>query len=253
MADMEFLKQNFINTTSSIFGTPAGATSGTESFLFDNNKSLAWGSSGFESGTGLAIEIEFANPTVISHCVLLNHNIRTAQLYYDSVSTNTLTAIASNSATSTYLSFASVTVSSVTLFMQNTIPGLTEYSIGELIWSERQLVFERNPSTKDFTPAVKRTKVTHKMPDGGVTIFNIQDKFKADLKWKFVTTSFRDDLRTVYDSADPYVFIPFPTTTSWDGGAFEVVWTNDFDFKNSDNAKTQGFEGKIRLEETPSA
>lgn len=253
MANMEFLKQSFIQTTSS-FNNSTG--SGTLSFLFDNNKKTQYSTVGHDGDTTTVITFSFAAATVVSNMALLNHNLQAVRVFYDGVTANTFVpdpTVPIDSVTSTYMSFASQTVNSITLQFGSTVAGNEEFAIGEWIISERQLQFERNPSTKDFTPAVKRTKVIHKMPDGGVKLYNVQDKFKADLKWKFITTSFRDGLRTAYDNADPLIFIPFPTTSAWDGDAFETVWTNDFDFKNSDNAKTQGFEGKIRLEETPSA
>jgi len=252
MALMEFLDQNKIDTTGTLFIALSG-TSGTELFLFDNNKNTTWGSVGFSADTNTVISFEFATPTVISHMLLLNHNIQTATIFFDSTTASSLGTISGNSATSTYLSFSSTTVSSIEIQLEATIAGSEEYSIGELIWSNRQLVFERNPSTKDFSPRTVRTQVQHKMPDGGITIFNIQNKFSSRLKWKFITTAFKDNLQTLYDAANPLLFVPFPTTgTDWDGIAHETVWTNAFDFKHSDNAKTQGFEGQIDLKETPS-
>ena len=84
-------------------------------------------------------------------------------------------------------------------------------------------------------------------------MFNLQNKYKTDIKLTFIATSFRDTLRTIYDEADPLYFLPFPTTTAWDAVAHEVAWLNDFNFRYSENSKTQGFDGNIVLEETPSA
>jgi hypothetical protein len=88
------------------------------------------------------------------------------------------------------------------------------------------------------------------MPDGGVGMFYIANKFKTSLKWKFISDTFRDNLLDLYLDAKPLYYIPYPTTTAWDGNAYEAQWTNDFNFSYSENSKTQGQGGSMILEET---
>lgn len=252
MALMEWLKQNAIETTSS-FTCDAGQT-GTLSYLFDRNKGLGFTSAAKNTSTAsLVLTYVFPTPTVLSHVLLQNHNLKQFRLFYNSATANSLAVVSGNSATSTYLEFASVTVSSISLQMDDTITPSIEKKVGEWVATERRLRFERNPSHNDFEPVTARKKVRHEMPDGGAAHFNIANKYKARLKWKFVTDSFVSSLRSVYEDALPLYFVPFPTTTGWDGVAHEVLWDNDFDFSHDENSKTQGQGGEIRLWETSNA
>lgn len=248
MADMEFLKQNVLDTTTMLL-VPAGNT-GTISYLFDRNRNLGFTTVNYDSNTSAVVSIVFAAPTVLSNIFLQNHNLKQFRVYYNSVTANSLANFTTNSATSTYLSFASITVSAIDIQMDIATTTGVEKSIGEAVVAERRVQFERNPTFSDFAPVVARKKITHEMPDGGKTHYIIKDKFKAGLKWKFITTAFRAQLRTVYDDALPFYYLPFPTTTGWDGVAHEVLWDNDFDFAHDDNSKTQGFGGEIKLWET---
>src|SRR6185436_12297661 len=106
------------------------------------------------------------------------------------------------------------------LQLDSTIVAGEEKTVGELVVANRQLQFERNPSVRAWRPTVFRKQIEHQMPDGGTALFNIQDKYQAQLSWEFVTADFRDSLFDVFTAADPLYFVPFPTTTAWDGVAF---------------------------------
>lgn len=250
MALMEFLKQNKLQTTTSATVTSGSATA---PFLLDRNTMLKYLSSGYTSNTSSLISVVFASPTVLSTIFIQNHNLKQFRAYYNSVTANSLLNVSSNSATSSYFSFASVTVNSVDLQMDSAMTADTERQVGEFVVTERRLQFERNPSAPDFDPQTNMVKVLHKMPDGGVTSFVIRAKYRTNMKWKFISTTFRNSLKTVYDEALPLYFLPFPTTTSWDGIAHEEIWTNAFDFSYDENSKTEGFGGTILLEETSNA
>jgi hypothetical protein len=249
MARMEFLRANLYNTTTSI--KVDNNTDGAE-FLFDKNPDVQYTTSGYTgSTTASTISIEFAQPTVLTHLILQNHNIRDWRVYYNSATANSLHTATGNSATSTYISFASLTVNSIQF---EHIAGMSavERSIGELIVSERLTQFERNPSVDDFRPTIDRKQIIHEMPDGGVVVYNIKNKYRANLSWEFITPTFRNTLKSIYSDADPLFFIPEPTSTSWDGVGNECLWVGDFDFRHSTNDKNQGHSGKIQLRQTPS-
>lgn len=248
MSLMEFLKQNQLNTTS-MLTCPANQT-GTLAYLFDRNRDVGFTSVGYNSNTSLVLTITFPTPTVLSNVLLQHHNLAQYRLFYDGVTANSLAVVAGNSETSTYLAFASTTVSSISLQMDRALSTSTEKQLGEWIVTERRLQFERNPSAKDFVPMVARKRIRHEMPDGGMAHFNIKNKYKAKLAWKFLTDAFVSSLRSVYDEALPLYFVPFPTSTAWDGVAHEVLWDNDFDFANDENSRTQGQGGEIKLWET---
>ena len=250
MAVMEFLDQNLLNTTTMVT-TTAASGSGTALYAFDRNTSLGWTSVNYNSTTATVFSIVFAQPVVISHLLLQSHNLRAFSAYYNSLTANSLfTAETTNSATSSYYSFNSVTVSSVDLQMDNTIAGSVEKTFGEIILSNRRLVFAKNPSVGNWKPTIFRKQIVHDMPDGGAKVYNIRDKFRANLEFDFITQSFHDSLKTVHSTAVPLYFLPFPTTTAWDGSAYETVWIGDFNFKHGDNSKTQGYNGSINLRQT---
>lgn len=252
MARMEFLKQNLIETTTS-FTCDAGQT-GTLSYLFDRNKALGFTSSDKATSTANPVLTYVFSPAkVISNVLLQNHNLKQFRVFYNSATANSLAVVSANSQTSTYLNFSSITVSSISIQMDDTITPSVEKKIGEWIVTEKRLQFERNPAHNDFEPITARKKIRHEMPDGGIAHFNISNKFKAKLKWKFVTDSFAASLKSVYEDALPFYFTPFPTTTGWDGIAHEVLWDNDYDFSNDENSRTQGQGGEIRLWETSNA
>lgn len=248
MGMMEFLKANKLNTTTML--TVPAANTGTVGYLFDRNRDLGFTSVGYDSNTSAVLTITFPAATVLTSVLLQKHNLADFRVFYDGVTANSLGVVASNSQTSTYLDFASTTVSSISLQMDRAQTTATERRIGEWIATERRLEFERNPSARDFTPVIARKRIRHEMPDGGMAHFNIKNKFKARLVWKFLTDSFVANLRSVFDEAIAVYFVPFPTTTAWDGVAHEVLWDNDFDFANDENSRTQGQGGEIRLWET---
>lgn len=249
MANMEFYRSNLYNTTTMI--TVAAGNTATIEFLFDRNKSSQHVSVGYPGNTSTTVLITFANPTVISNVLLLNHNLETVQAWYDGNPANNIGLAFNNSETSTYFNINSVTVSTVTVSLGNTMDG-GEKSIGEIIVTEKLTRFERNPTIDRFTPMFDRKQILHEMPDGGVVAYNIKDKYTAKLGWEFITSSFRDTLLDIYQSGDPVIFAPEPTTTGWAGEEFEMIWTGDFDFKHSTNDKRQGYSGTITLRETPS-
>lgn len=254
MAWMEFLRQNLLNTTTMMTSTANNGV-GTFQYAFDRNLRLVYSSVGYNSSTIMSLSVKFASTTPVSHILLQNHNLRQFRCYYDGVTAQSLGIVANNSATSTYLSFGTVQAAQIDIEMELQQTGGTpavdtEKQVGEIVVGDRLLVVERNPSSNDWQPNLRRRQFVQEMPDGGVKVFQIKDKFVASLKWHFVTQSFRDNLFTLWSSANSMYFVPFPTTSSWDGKAYETAWIGDFDFTYEDNSKTQGFAGSINLRET---
>lgn len=251
MANMEFHKPNYINTTTMI--AVDSNTDGVQ-FLFDKNISVAYSSNGYTGATVTNITITLTNTTsgvVISSMMIQNHNLQNFLVFYSLTTSNTLLNTTTNSASSTYLLFASTTMSAITLRVNGVFTG-TERSIGEIILSDRQVQFERNPSIQNFDVRLDRKQVVHEMPDGGVVAYNIRNKYRSSLSWDFVTSSFKDSLQSVYEAGQPVYFIPEPTATAWNGIGNECLWVGDFDFNYSSNVKGVGYSGKINLRQTPS-
>lgn len=250
MAVMEFLSRNLFNTTTEI--TVQSNTNATQ-YLFDRHHELKYITVGYTTNTSTQITINFGTNTVISHLLLINHNLKDFTAYYNNTTTNLFTPninVSGNSQTSSYLAFNSVTVTAVTLNITGAMTVDTERAIGELVLANRQLQFARNPNIGDFKPTLFRKQVKHEMPDGGISLYNIRDKYKANIGFKFISDAFRNNLYTIFTTYQPFYFLPYPTTTSWDGISYEVVWTGEFNFNYADNVKSNGWNGEIMLEQS---
>lgn len=248
MALMEFLTANAVNTTTQL--TMQAANTGTAAYIFDRNINLGFTSVNYNSTTASVISITFSPAVVLSHLMIQNHNLKDFRVYWNSVTANSIIATTTNSATSTYVSFASTTVTVVDIQMNNTITGSSEKSFGELVLGERRLQFARNPSAQDWHPVIRRKQIVHEMPNGGVKVYNIRDNYQARLKWSFISDAFRNSLYTEYVNGNPLYFVPYPTTTGWAGEAYETAIIGDFDFTYGENSKTQGWNGDIMLRQT---
>lgn len=253
MSRFEFLDENKLNTTS-MFVVESGT--GSLSYLYDRNLALDYVSSGYTGATATTLNIVFSSPTVVSRIALQNHNLKQFRIFYNSATANTFTPdanVSQNSATNHYFGFASTTVSSISIQMDDVITSGDERSIGELVISDLKFEFAVNPEADNYDPKLFKQKIKHTMPDGGTSLFVVDSKFQATIKLRFISTSFKDDLLALYNAGSPFYFVPEPTTTSWLGQAHEVVWTNDWNFTYADNSKTQGWNGHLTIEETPGA
>lgn len=250
MAVMEILTKNILNTTTMVL---VDSATNMVKYLFDGNKILTYQSDGYSSDTSTIISVEFDTLEVITNVLLQNHNFKQFRVFYDSVTANSLYTATTNSETSTYISFGSVTVNSIQLQIDSCQTSDTEKSIGEFIINELQFVFERNPEISNYNPLVDRKQIIHEMADGGVTLHNIQDKYRVKMKFDFITENFYNDLLSLYSSGIPFCYVPFPTTSSWLGQAYEMVWSGNFDFKYATNVRSIGYKGTILFQETSSA
>ncbi|MCK5358553.1 MAG: hypothetical protein KAJ48_09175 [Elusimicrobiales bacterium] len=253
MRPFEFLNKNLLNTTTMVL-TDSGT--GTISYLYDRNTSLDYQSSGYIGASATTMNIVFDSPTVVSRILLQTHNLKQFKMYYNSNVANTFSnniSVATNSYASHYFHFNSVTVSSIQIQMDSTIDSNQEKQIGELVISDNLIAFDANPSAKNYEYRTKKKKIIHRMPDGGVSMFNVDNKFYAKMKLKFIGDTFKTSLLDIFNDSEQFYFVPEATTTSWNGVAHEVLWTNDWNFKHSEDSKSQGYDGDIIIEETPSS
>lgn len=247
---MAFFRPNELDTTTMIKVDAVNTL--TIANAFDRDKNTRWVTVGYGTTTSTIFSIEFPSSTSLDKCFLINHNLKQFRVFYNSTTANTFTPNISettNSATSNYYSFATTAVSSVQIQVDRATTADTEKAIGEIYFGSLMLTFERNPNAASYKPLVDRQQVVHKMPNGGVTQFIVANKFKAQISWKFLTESFYTSLLNIYETGTAVMFVPFGTTTSWDGKAYECLWTNDFDFKHSTSNQDAGYGGQINLEE----
>ena len=258
--NMEFITGNLLNTT-----TMATVNNGTSSVdnLFDGNNTSYFTSVGDNNdATTTTIRIEFSTSKNIDRIALENINWKGFKIYYNSNTANTFSLDAGsptsastwtgNSTTSLYLCFSTVAASIITFEITTTMDAAEEKEVGEMWIGSLAHRFVDNPDASGYDPKLDRHEYRHEMSDGGISTFVIQDNFKATVKRKYVDTSEFTDLKSLYQSNDEFMFIPFPTVTAWDGQIYQVVWTGDFDFyQYTSNHKGNGYSGKMTLEGVP--
>ena len=248
---MIFLKNNEFNTTTQAFVDAVNTL--TVNRILDRNIKTQWATVGYGTTTSTVFSIEFATSTSISRIYLQNHNLKQFRIFYNSTTASTFTpniTYTTNSETSQYFEIATTSVLSLQIQCDLAMAADTEKAIGEVYLGNVLLNLERNPSAANYKPMVLKERTVHRMPNKGVSVFIGEQKFKSELSWKFVSNSFTSQLLDIYETGSSFYFTPFPTTTAWDGKSYLVNWTNDFDFKYSDNNTGAGQGGRIILEES---
>jgi len=255
---MEFLRTNIINTTTQISVTSNTSTSIN---LFNPDKTYQYYTDGFNNDlTSASITITFDTAKNINRIGLLGFNLKEFNMYYNGVTANAFTftsgptttsQFTSNSQEDLFLRFNTISVSSVTMDMKKTIIANQEKQIGYMFISEKLFEPEVLPSANSYKPRIKSKQIVHKMSDGGTRIHNIKKKWETQFSVDFISQSERDSYEAIYNLNDSFIYVPFGTSTSWDGIAYEGVWPGDFNFyEYSDNASSSGFSGNISILET---
>jgi len=259
---MEFWNKNQLMTSTQI-----AVTSGTllNYFIQIRDPRRQWVSDGENNDANTAtITISFDPAITIDRIALDNMNWKKFNVYYNGATANafTMTTTAAtttsqwttNSETSMVIVCSTVTgVSSLTFDIYSTQVADKEKALGWLCVSSKLLNFEKIPDAASYDPVLNVEQREHKLSDGGTRIHTIERKFQATLKLKYIAESFKDDLYSVWRDSDQFVFCTFPTSSSWDTVAYEVVWPGKFDFlEYSDNNAEAGYKGTIVLKEVPS-
>lgn len=257
---MELTKKNYFNTTTQL--NVQSNTSGSDNLL-NRDIRYQYVSSGYNNDlTTTRITISFDTTQTISRIALLEMNWKDFTIYKNgsTASTFSMTSTSdtmasdytSNSETSKYFYVTPAACTSVSFDVLSTQTTNAEKAIGYILLTDVELDFDRIPSAANYKPLLDPKQVVHELSDGGVRIQTIQEKQSAEIKFNYISTSFRNNLKEVYDKHTEFFFVPFGTTTSWDKIIFECVWPGNFEFfRFSDNAATAGFGGTIKLSETP--
>ena len=225
------------------------AGSSTVRYLFDGNTGLK-----FISSLSLTtLNFSFSTATILTHILIQNHNIDEMYVYYNNTTSNCLFMTCSNTAKNILISFNSLTVSSIQITLARTMGFASQQKIGEISLCEKKLSLTSLPAIRDFDSKLDRHQIVHEMPDGGQSVYNIRDNYIAKLRYKFISSSFKDSLQTIYDGGSSFYFVQKPTDTSWDGRAFEVDWVGAFDFEPSINVESPGWTGTLNLKQTSRA
>lgn len=260
--NMEMLWQNFFNTSTLavLDSNTAGAA-----YLFDRRPTRKYISVGYANDlTQTTIKVAFDSTQTVSRVILQNVNWKEFRVFYNGTTASTLALTTTcgttasywtgNSETSLYLMFTDTAMTSLSIDIKKTIVADEEKKCGQLIISDQQFQFTRNPDKGGLTPEMRPKEITHTMSDGGTVVFRIRDKIQYALSGTHRLSSEITGLRAVYDTKLPLVFVPFPTGTSWDGQAYEMNWVGGFNvgLKPSDNYTEVGYDFRINLEESPS-
>jgi len=256
---MEFLEKNYLQTS-----TQFAVNSNTllAERVMDRDETRQWISQNYNDDSATSVmTISFDETMPVSRLALCAMNLKEFKMYYNGVTANTfaiqegattVTDFATNSETAMFFRTTEVQCTSITIEMKKTQLANSEKAIGYLYVGKDLVDFEKVPAASGYTPRLDSDEVVHKMSDGGIKINRKSIKRYADVKIKYVSREFREELRDIHDRDDSFVFVAFPTMTAWDEMIFPCVWEGDFDFyKHSDNSPAAGFEGMIRLRETP--
>ena len=257
---MEFLKQSYISTITSI--TYDSGTL-TVSNIINRDVRKQYVSSGYaDDSLTSSLVFDFGSTLPVDRIGLISHNLKEFNVFYDGVTANsigltstgdtTTLSYINESESSKYFKFAStISCQTITLDMKKTQVANSEKAVGYMTFSQVNLDFARIPSAKNYSPVLDPKRVEHRMSDGGVRIHFLANKYKTKVKFKYISRTFKDSLRDIYEDLSPFIYTPFGTTTGWDGIHYEALWTGKFDFeKYSDNAQDSGYSGAMVISET---
>ena len=257
---MEFIKANYLNTTTQLI---LGSNTSTASNLFNPDKYYQYVTDGMNSDLTLtSITVNMEATSTVSRIVLVDTNLKKFTIFYNGSTANTFSmtntgstttsAWTTNTQSNMYLRCNTQTaITSITIDMYTTIVADQEKRVGFLMISDLYFAMTQFPSANNYDPIIKQKQVVHQLSDGGTRVHKVRQKWNTNISLEYVTTSDRDSLYSIYSLLTPFAFCPFGTSTSWDAAVFECVWDGNFDFYQfSTNAQSSGFSGKITLKET---
>lgn len=258
---MEFIKANYLNTTSQM---TVNSNTLASSSLFNRDPAFQYYTDGLNSDlTTSSITITFDATTPVSRISMLDMNFKEFRVFYNGATANsfsiqngdtTVSSYTGNADPNKYFRFNTVQCSSITIQATKTMVADQEKYIGLFVASDLIQELELRPSAKGYKPRLTPKQIVHKLSDGGTRIHNVKKKWETQLELDFISRTERDNLQVnLFDRGEEFNFCPFGTTTAWDGQIFECIWDGPFTFyEYSDNNNTAGYSGKISLKETPS-
>lgn len=254
---MEFWKPSFINTTTMLV---VNSNTGTAENVMIPDVTYQYISSGLSTdGTIASMRINFAQTTTIDRLAIFT-NSKQFRIFYNGLTASTLALLSgattvsnwtNNSEGAMALNFTPVACTSLSIDMYSTQVSNAEKVISYLVVSESRYDFSRIPAAKGYRPILDGMEVEHRLSTGDTRVQTLSSKWEFEVELNYITETQRNELKEVYDLHDGHIFVPFPTTTSWDRVIAPVVWPKPFRFFSySDNAPSAGFEGSMRLLET---
>jgi hypothetical protein len=254
---MEILRPNLLNTTTAI---RVYSNTDTAQYILNPDLTYKYFSDGYSTdGVNVIVNISLTASNSIDRIVLMGINAKAFTIYRGGTTTimtlqgaDTTTANwSSNSQTSMFLRFATVSVSQINIVMSSTMVANQEKELGYVYVGGKQLTLDPLPSSSEFSPLLDAKQVIHQMGDGRIRTYTRNRKKTAKLSLKNISSTMQESLKVIYDWRQEMYFAPFGTSTGWDGFFMECVWTGNFDFyRVTENGSTSYFEGSIDLRET---
>lgn len=257
---MEFLRKNFLDTTTSLV---VNSNTATVANIMVRDLRYQYVSDSLNvDGTIATFRVNFSETLSVSRIAILGMNLKKFTVFYNGVTANTFaltstgatsaSAFITNSSTSIFLSATPVDCTSVSIDMYSTIVANQNKAIGYLVVSNVLSDLDgRTPPAQNYRPILTPKEVVHELSDGSFRTQVFDRKFSASIGLDFVDSDLKDEIKAVFDLHDDFIFAAFPTTTAWDEVIFPCVWRGPFEFYEvTDNAASSGFSGSIRLLET---
>ncbi len=248
-----FYSPNFITDAAEIYiweDASVTALSGyTETSLFDRDPDDTMDVTIPVSTNNVRFEFFPGSEVVADTLMIQNHNLKT---YYIAINTSLTTEVTDGSDGDIFLSFTKQTITSVWLHVYSATSG-DIVKLGQMIVAAEEYELPHNPDFANYTPILTGDRLGKEMADGGIVTYKKVQKFQARINLNFVPESDRDSLLAMHESIGSYVFVPYPTSSAWDGAAHEVNFVGDFNlFKPARNSRTTPFyAGEIAIKETP--
>lgn len=256
---MEFLKVNYINTSTQL---AVNSNTLTAANIYRRDPFFQYYTDGKNSDVlPMTMTVTFGAPAQLSRLALLDINFKEFRIFYNGATANSFvltdgstnaSSYTTNAQTDLYLRFATITVDSITLEATKTITANQEKHIGLLLASDLYFASVRIPASGNYKPRRNPKQVEHTLSDGGTRIHTVRKKWSTTFSLDNIDKTLADNFEALFDLQSAFNFIPFGTSTAWDGLLFEANWPGAFEFyEYSDNASSSGFSGAVRLKETP--
>lgn len=245
---MDLLYKNHINT-STMFSINTGGSDGIDNVLSSDER-FQYVSVGCPSDLApISMAITFDSTVSISKIGLKGINWKNFMVYNAG---NMLEYIQNNSETSIYLTYSQFYCTTLLFYVISTQVANEEKALGYVVASDVITNFGgKVPSAQKYRPIYRSKKIVHELSDGSYRSQVFDKKFGCDIQLDFVSSTVKDDLRDAYNNNTDFVFVPFGTTTGWDGVMFPCIWANDFEFfEVTDNNAAGGHSGSIKFLET---
>lgn len=246
----KFLTKNKI-TSATLLSDSASTSVGNRTKLIDRNDAYQYLSVGATTGTRTITWTPSA-ATSINRIFIQGINFDTFTIKYNTSSTfSTPITFTGNTRTNLYFEFNAVSVTNVVISVSATMTASDVIRITEFYCGTELYEMIGIGGTTQIIPAQKASVLT--LADG--TTYKSVDRLNiraVDFSLLGVSEADKASFKAVFDynATAPFVFIPFPATSSdnWDGKADHYNWVSGFDFENyTENVDLNGYDGNFSI------